>query len=67
MWYIWERTALDVLVETPEGKINLGRQTHRWKHKMIKDFREIKREGVCNFHLAQERQLVGCCDHGDEP
>jgi predicted DNA-binding protein len=42
-------------VETPEGKRNLGRHTHRWKHKIIKDYREIKWEDVDDSHLAQER------------
>jgi len=61
------KNSTDVLVEESEGKRNLGRHRHRWKHKIIKDYREIKWEGVDNSHLAQEMQLAGCCERGDEP
>jgi hypothetical protein len=39
-------TGYRVLVETPEGKRNLGRHRNRWKHKIRKDYRGITWEGV---------------------
>jgi hypothetical protein len=67
MWHLWERTVLDILVETSEGKRYLGRHMRRWKHNIVKGYREIKWEVVDNCHFAQEGQLAGCCEHGDEP
>ena len=44
-----------ILVVQPEGKIPLGRPRHRWKDNIKMDFKEICREGMDWFRIAQGR------------
>jgi hypothetical protein len=42
-------------VEKPEGKIPLGRQSHRWVGNIKMDFKDVEWDGMDWIDLAQDR------------
>jgi hypothetical protein len=50
------RNAYNILVGKPEGMRPLGRPRRRWKDNSKIDLREIRWEGLCALHLAQDRE-----------
>ena len=56
-----------VLMGKPEGKRPLGRPRRRWEDNIKMDLQEVGRGcGDC-MELAQEGQVAGTCEYGDEP
>jgi hypothetical protein len=54
--YMWKkRNVYRILVGKPEGKIPLGRPTHRWEDNVKMDLREIGWGGMDWIPLAQDR------------
>jgi hypothetical protein len=49
------RSAYNILLGKPEGKIPLGRPRGKWKDDIRVDLKEIGWEGVDWIHLAQDR------------
>jgi len=56
------RGVYRVMIETPEGKRQLGRRRHRWEGNMKMDLQELGCEGVEWIDLGQDtdwwRELV---------
>jgi hypothetical protein len=50
-----KRNTYGILVEKPEGKRPLGRQTRRWVDNIKMDLREIGWDGMDWIELAQDR------------
>ena len=55
-----------VLVGKPEGKRPLGRPRRRWEDNIKMDFQEVGRGCGDWIELAQDRQVAGACEYGDE-
>ena len=60
------RDVYRVLVGKPEGKISLGRPRRRWEDN-IKMELEVGYEGMVWIDLAQDRDIAGTCEYGNEP
>jgi hypothetical protein len=56
-----------VLVGKPEDKRPLRRPRHRWEDNIKMDFQEVGCGGMNWIELAQDRQVAGTCEHGNEP
>ena len=54
-----KRTAYRILVERHEGKRPLGRNMRILNDNIQMDHEEIRREGVDNMNLAEDRERVG--------
>jgi hypothetical protein len=65
--YEGEGGVYRVLVGTPEGKRPLGRPRCRWEENNKTDLQEIGCGGMDWIKLAQERQVAGICESGNEP
>jgi hypothetical protein len=61
------RGAYNILVGRPEGRRPLGRPRRRWEDNIKIDLREIGFGDVDWIHWAQDRQVAGSCEHGNEP
>jgi hypothetical protein len=61
------RGAYRVLVEKPEGRRPLGRPRRRWDDNIKKDLREVGCGCVDWIGLAQDREVAGACECGNEP
>jgi hypothetical protein len=59
--------AYNILVWRPEGRRQLGRPRRRWEDNIKMDLREIGFGDMDWIHLAQDRQVAGSCEHGNEP
>jgi hypothetical protein len=55
-----------VLVGKPEGKRPLGRPRHRWDDNIKMDLQEVGCGGMDWIGLAQDRQVAGTCECGNE-
>jgi len=55
-----------VLVGKPEGKRPLGRPRYRWEDNIKMDLWEVGGGGDW-LELAQDSQMAGTCEYGDEP
>jgi hypothetical protein len=55
------------LARKPEGKRPFRRLWYKWEDNIRRDLREIWWEGVDWIHLAQDRWMVGSCEHSNEP
>jgi hypothetical protein len=62
-----ERNVHRVLMGKPEGKRPLGRLRRRWEDGIRMDLREIGCESIDWIQLAQDREVAGSCQYGDEP
>ena len=51
----------------PEGKRPLGRPTRRWEDIIKMDLQEAGCGGIDWNELAQDRQVAGTCECGNEP
>jgi hypothetical protein len=58
------RGVYNILIGKPEGRRPLGRCRHRWEDNIKMDLGDIGFGDVDWIHLAQ---VVGSCEHGDEP
>jgi hypothetical protein len=61
------RGAYNILVGRPEGRRPLGRPRRRWKDNIKMNLREIGFGDVDWIYLAQDRDMAGSCEHGNEP
>jgi len=61
------RGVFRVLVGKPEGEKTLGRPRHRWEDNIMMDLQEVGCEGMDWIELAQDRDMVGSCECGNEP
>jgi hypothetical protein len=61
------RGVYRVLVGKPEGKRPLGRPRHRWEDNIKMDLQEAGCGGMDWIELAQDRQVAGTCECGNEP
>lgn len=61
------RNELKILAGKSEEKKQLGRPTHKWKDTIKMDLSEIGLQDVDWLHLAYDRNVVGCCENGNEP
>jgi hypothetical protein len=55
------------LVETLEGKRPLGTPRRRWVENIKADLQEIGCGGMDCIELAQDRQVAGSCECGNDP
>jgi hypothetical protein len=61
------RCEYRVLVRKPKGKRPLGRPRRRWEDNIKADIQEVGC-GVMDWtELAQNRQVAGTCECGNEP
>jgi hypothetical protein len=61
------RVVYRILVGKPEGKRPLGRPRHRWKDNIEMDLQTVGCGGMDRIELAQDRQVAGTCECGNEP
>ena len=61
------RGVYRVLVGKPEGKRPLGRPRHRRKDNIKMDLQGVGCGGVEWIELAQDREVAGSCECGNEP
>jgi len=61
------RGVYRVLVGKPEGKRPLGRPSYRWEDNIWMDLQEVGCGGVDWIEMAQNRQVSGTCECGNEP
>jgi hypothetical protein len=61
------RNLYRVLVGKPKGRRPLGRPRRRWEDGIRMDLEETGWGCVEWIHLAQDRELAGSCECGDEP
>jgi hypothetical protein len=61
-----KRNAYKILVGEPEGKRPLGRPRRRWVDNIKMDLREIGWGRMDWIDLAQDREVEGCCQHGNK-
>jgi len=54
------------LVGSPEAKRPLGIPRRRWEDNIKLDLRETGIDGANWIQLAQDSQVAGFCEHGDE-
>jgi len=45
----------------------LGGPRHRWEDNIKKDFKEVELGGMVRIDLAQDREVEGPCECGNEP
>ena len=62
-----DRGVHRVFVGKPEGKRPLGRPRRRWEDNIMMDLQEVGCEGMDWIELAQDRDMVGSCECGNEP
>jgi hypothetical protein len=62
-----ERGVYRVLVGKPEGKRPLGRPRRRWEDNIKMNLQEVGCGGMDWIGLAQDRQVAGNCECGNEP
>jgi hypothetical protein len=58
------RDVYRVLVGRPEGKKLLGRPRYRWEHNIKMT---LGRWGKLDSACSGQGQMVGFCEHGNEP
>jgi hypothetical protein len=61
------RGVYTVLVGKPEGKRQLGRLMRRWEDNIKADLQKVGCGGMEWIELAQEGQVAGTCECGNEP
>jgi hypothetical protein len=61
------RGVYRVLVGKPDGKRPLERTWLRWKDNIKMDLQEVGCGGMVWIELAQDRQVAGTCECGNEP
>ena len=61
------RCVYRVLVGKPEGKRPLGRPRRRWKDIIKMDLEEVGCGSMDWIELAQDGQVEGSCECGNEP
>jgi hypothetical protein len=61
------RVMYRVLVGKFEGKRPLGRPRRRWEDNIKVDVQEVGCGGMDWIELAQDRQVAGTCESGNEP
>jgi hypothetical protein len=61
------RGVYGVLVGKPEGKRPLGRPWRRWEDNIKANLRVVGCGGMDWIELAQDRDVAGTCDCGNEP
>jgi hypothetical protein len=61
-----KRNTYRILVGKLEGKRPLGRPRRRWVDNIKIDLKEIGWDGMDWIDLAQDRELEGSCEHGNE-
>jgi hypothetical protein len=54
-------------VEKREGKRPLGRPRRRWEDTIKTDLQEVGCGGMDWIGMAQDRQVAGTCECGNEP
>jgi len=62
-----ERHIYRVLVGKPEGKRPLGRPRHKWEDNIKMDLQELGCGGMDWIDMAQDRDMAGTCECGNEP
>jgi hypothetical protein len=62
-----QRSMCRVLVGKPEGRRPLGRPRRRWEDNIRMDLQEVGCGGMDWIGLAQDRQVAGTCECGNEP
>jgi hypothetical protein len=55
------------LLRKPEEKRPLGRHMHRWEDNIKMDLQEVGCQDMDWIELAQDRQVAGTCECGNEP
>jgi hypothetical protein len=55
-----------MLVAKPDGKRLCRRYSSRWEDSTTMYLKEIRREVVSRIHTAQNRLVMGSCEHGNE-
>ena len=60
------RDVHKILVGKPEGKRPLGRPRRRWEDNIKTDLQEVGRGCGDWMGLAQDRQVAGACEYGNE-
>jgi hypothetical protein len=66
-WMGRRENVYRVLVGESEGKRSLGRPRRRWEDNNKMDLREVGCGGMNWVELAQDRQVAGTCECGNEP
>jgi hypothetical protein len=66
MAHVGERGACRVLVGWPEGRKPFGRHRHRWEDNIKMDLQAL-RLGVVDWSSLGQGQIVGSCEHGNDP
>jgi len=59
--------AYHIQVRKHEGKRPQGRPRYRWEDNIRIDLWIVEWEGEDWMHVAQDRDLPGSCEHGNEP
>jgi hypothetical protein len=62
-----ERGVYRILMGKPVGKRPLGRPRRRWENNIRLGLQEVGCGGVDWIGLAQDRQVAGTCECGNDP